>query len=73
MRGILKSVINAASYGSVCATASSLRQIHGISRIKTTKGAGTPTMSFMKYFTAPPRFPLATKRLSWLSNASPPR
>ena len=34
--GILNSVITAVSYGSVCATAWSFRQIHGISRIMTT-------------------------------------
>jgi hypothetical protein len=48
----------------VWATALSLRQIDGIRRIITTIGAGAPTMSFMKYFTAPPRFPSASKRLS---------
>ena len=49
--------------GTVCATASSLRQTHHISRIITTIGAGAPTMSFMKYFTAPPRLPAASSLL----------
>ena len=62
-RGILNAVITAASYGSVWATASSLRQIHGIRRIITTSGAGAPTMSFMKYFTAPPRLPVGEQTL----------
>ena len=37
-----------ASQGSVCATAFSFGQTHGIMRIMTTAGAGTPAMSIMK-------------------------
>ena len=50
VRGTRNPVITAASYGSVWATAFSLRQTHGISRIITGTNAGAPTMSRMKYF-----------------------
>ena len=53
----------AASYGSVCATASSFDHI-GMRRISHTNGAGMPTMSRMKYLTASPRRPAATRCLS---------
>jgi len=62
--GTLNPVITAASYGSVCATAFILRQIHGMSCIMTTISAGTPTIDRMKYFTAPARLPAVIRASS---------
>jgi hypothetical protein len=59
--GTANPFMTAASYGSVWATAFIWRQIHGMSFMRTTTGAGTPTMDLMKYVTAPARSPRASR------------
>src|SRR4029079_15169324 len=70
-RGTLNSRMTPASYGNVCATATSLRQIHGSSGMIKSTNDGTPTISFMKYFTAPPRLPSPSSCFSRASCAAP--